>query len=98
MVKLNKKNIKNLLTNRIKRDIIIIEKGKGSVSMRDYTDFVRMAKESKNLDELKAKVLKSGSGAYFNESGELMTGAKDYFGFVTFSAEMTENGIKCTMY
>jgi len=28
MVKLNKKNIKNLLTNRRKRDIIIIEKGK----------------------------------------------------------------------
>ena len=30
--------------------------------MRDYTEFVRMAKESKNLDELKAKVLESGSG------------------------------------
>ena len=51
-----------------------------------------------NLYELKAKVLESGSGAYFSKSGELMTGAKDYFGFVTFSAEMTENGIKCTMY
>jgi hypothetical protein len=66
--------------------------------MRDYTEFIRMAKESKNLDELKAKVLESGSGAYFSKSGELMTGVKDYFGFVTFSAEMTENGIKCTMY
>ena len=49
--------------------------------MRDYTEFVRMAKESKNLDELKAKVLESGSGAYFSNSGELMTGVKDYYAF-----------------
>lgn len=63
----------------------------------DIILFANMAKTSKNLNELLEKVKASGANGFI-KNNKLYTGSLDRFGFVRYTAEMTENGIKCQMY
>lgn len=65
--------------------------------MYTYETFVRLAKESNTNEELVAKIKASGGNAMIR-GNEVYSGAKDYFGYVTFSAELTSNGFKTIMY
>lgn len=65
--------------------------------MYDYMVFTRLAKESNTVEELIAKVKSHGGNATFR-NGEVWSGASDRFGYTAFSAELTNNGFKTTMY
>lgn len=65
--------------------------------MYDYMVFTRLAKESNTVDELIIKVKSHGGNATLR-NGEVWSGASDRFGYTSFSAELTNNGFKTTMY
>lgn len=65
--------------------------------MYDYMIFAQLVRESKTVDELIEKVKSHGGNATFR-NGEVWSGASDRFGYVAFSAELTNDGFKTTMY
>jgi hypothetical protein len=65
--------------------------------MYDYTIFTQLARESKTNEELVEKVKAHGGNATFR-NGEVWSGSSDRFGYTAFSAELTNNGFKTTMY
>ena len=65
--------------------------------MYDYMIFAKLARERKTVDELIEKVKSHGGNATFR-NGEVWSGASDRFGYTAFSAELTNNGFKTTMY
>lgn len=65
--------------------------------MYDYIIFAQLARESNTVEELIEKVKSHGGNATFR-NGEVWSGASDRFGYVAFSAELTNNGFKTTMY
>lgn len=65
--------------------------------MYDYIIFAQLARESKTNEELVEKIKSYGGNATIR-NGEVWSGASDRFGYVAFSAELTNNGFKTIMY
>lgn len=65
--------------------------------MYDYIIFAQLARESETVEELIEKVKSHGGNATLR-NGEVWSGSSDRFGYTAFSAELTNNGFKTTMY
>ena len=65
--------------------------------MYDYIIFAQLARESTTAEELIEKVKSHGGNATFR-NGKVWSGSSDRFGYTAFSAELTNNGFKTTMY
>ena len=65
--------------------------------MYDYIIFAQLARGSESVEELIEKVKSHGGNATFR-NGEVCSGSSDHFGYTAFSAELTDNGFKTTMY